>query len=192
MAILTVTDNSAAAPASSDLHFVDAWDGQWRIVRCHAKHTLSAAQFLEEGAGISCFCPTRRRVTFYGKYQRKLERIVPILPSYVFACAVNLDDLYRACDFHDARWINSIETVYRQREFSAQLGAFQRICENEKNFAVVYDFSRGQRVKVARGPLYGIEGFFYKFKDGPKLVAVIDQLGKGIEIEIDPSILEAA
>ena len=72
-----------------------------------------------------------------------------------------------------------------------QILCLQRLVENKKDIDPYPYFKEGQRVRIKRGPLAGVEGILAERKGKHFLVLSIDLLRQGVSLKIEASEVES-
>jgi hypothetical protein len=180
--MLKLSDNpDIISPPTDDLSSIA---GTWWVAHTKSRcEKALAGDFVARG--IAYFLPMVERVTFSGG--RKRRGMMPLFHSYVFFCGGERERLAtmltdRVCQIIEVR---------DQRRLVCELSAAHRalagkIALDPYPFAAV-----GQRVRVAHGPMQGIEGIVVRRDGYERLVLEISILGQGASMEIAPEFLEA-
>jgi len=159
--------------------------GHWWVGHTKARSEKALAWDLLH-ANIDYFLPMIKRVTFSGG--RKRHGMQPLFPGYVFICG-DQSARYRALLTH--RLCQAIPVVDRQHlvdELSAiELAIKSGLALEQYPFAAV-----GNRCRVAKGPLQGIQGVVIRRNNTTRLVLQVSVLGNGASLEIDTDLLEPA
>ena len=118
--------------------------------------------------------------------RRKVVRHLPVFPGYVFTrlhpeerlAIIRTQHVVRTIEVTDPR--RMIHQL-RQIEHASRLPADLRLAES---------FTAGEYVKVASGPLRGVEGQVKRVGAQTSLVLMVDILGSAIEVSLPPGDLE--
>lgn len=132
----------------------------WCILRCKGSSTLRLVRSLELD-GFSAWTPTEIQVRRNSRTRARMEAVISVLPTYVFACAENLPDLMELSmapatihpDFSIFRHNNRFpliadDDLNELRKVERQAAAKQEPVR----------FNKGQPVKVPDGPYQGLTG----------------------------------
>lgn len=159
--------------------------GQWWIAHTKARFEKAFAWDLD-AKKIPFFLPMIRQAKFSGG--RKRQMMMPLFSGYVFF-AGDANARYEALATN--RLANVIEAK-DQQQLRAELGSILRVLTTGGLQLDPYPFAAlGNRVRVAAGPLQGIEGIVIERKGvHARLVLQVSMLGQGASLEIEPSLLE--
>lgn len=117
---------------------------------------------------------------------KKVRSYVPVFASYVFLFgsdedrhdALKTDRVAYTLDVPDAvQLMNDLQQIRRLIESDAPLTVERRI-------------KPGQRVRVRRGPLEGLEGTVESRRGKTRLVVALQMLQQGVSLEIDDMLIE--
>ena len=118
--------------------------------------------------------------------RRKVVRMLPIFPGYVFA---RLNQLSRLEVLKTNLVVRVIE-VPNQRELIHQLRQIMRVSRNSQDVRVVEKFNAGDKIRIKHGPFYGIEGYVKSDDGGLQIVVNVDILGQAVAVKLSPSDVE--
>lgn len=155
----------------------------WLVLRTRARQEKQVAQFLT-ARHVLFYLPLTDRVNVIRG--RKFRSRVPLFPGYVFM-AGELDDAYAAIS---TKRVCQVLPVRDQVQLVSELSQVKRALEGDVPlelypFAVV-----GQRCRVRRGPLMGMEGKITERLGPARLVLSVNMVGQGAALEIDADLLE--
>ncbi|MGA8029050.1 MAG: UpxY family transcription antiterminator [Bryobacteraceae bacterium] len=167
-------------PHSYDLAPPSSEHLPWYGIRTKPKHERTAAKSLES-KGYEHYLPvyrTRRRLS-----DRVIEAEQPLFPGYVF------------CRFDASTRLPIITTpaVISVVGFGnepapipdAEIAAIQAILHSGLTTEPVPFLREGQRIRVNRGALEGLEGILLKQKSEWRMVVSVTMLQRSISVEID-------
>lgn len=159
--------------------------GPWWIGHTKARFEKAFAWDLSTKR-IPYFLPMIQQVKFSGGRKRHL--MMPLFTGYVFFAG---DGNARYEALATNRLANVIE-VKDQQQLVAELASIHRVLSAGRMQLDPYPYAAvGKRVRVAAGPLEGIEGVVIERKDvHARLVLQVSMLGQGAALEIEPSLLE--
>jgi transcription antitermination factor NusG len=107
--------------------------------------------------------------------------MTPIFPGYVFACLDRTDRQRLWQTGHIARMIDVVD----QKKLLDELHDI-RIVERSGSFLhPVSSITRGKRVRIIDGPLYGFEGRVKRIKGKSCVVLEVDIIHQRVACEID-------
>jgi transcriptional antiterminator RfaH len=158
-------------------------EAAWYCLQAKYKHEHVAAAHLRGLKGVSVFCP---RIRFRRRTRTGFVRITEALfPGYLFA-HFTFVKMHRAVAYSPGvrgivRFANRYPTI--EPESVAQLRA--QVGEKEIK-EMDYEPSRGDSVKVAEGPLAGLEAVVTQILPARARVrALMDFLGRKVEAELE-------
>lgn len=129
---------------------------KWFAARTRRNQEKSIKTKLEQLA-VEHFIPFRRES--YCRNGRNSERLVPVIPNIVFVRADYPTSLSLVNEYGVKMWyMRAIDGNGPLIVPQKQLDDFKCICENNVRYTVADNFTKGDRVRVAAGPLSGIEG----------------------------------
>ncbi len=158
--------------------------GTWYIAHTKARFEKAFAWDLL-AAGVDYFLPMIPRVRFSGG--RKRTVLMPLFTSYVFFSG-DAQARFRALSTHR---ICQVLPVTDQAAFVTELHAIElalqgKIAMDPYPFAAI-----GNRVRIAAGPLMGLEGIVVERNKLARVVLQVSVLGQGASVQIDADVLEA-
>ena len=117
---------------------------------------------------------------------RRIASFVPVFPSYVFVFGTSEE---REQSLKTNR-ICQILSVPDNLGLCSDLGRVQTMIDSGCPLTVEARLVPGQRVRVRKGPLIGIEGRILRRKQQTRLVVDVRMLQQGVSVEIDDFLLE--
>jgi transcription elongation factor/antiterminator RfaH len=164
----------------------DASEVRWYAVYTRHQHEKVAARNLEQKK-FEVFLPLF--ATAHQWKDRKKELTLPLFPGYVFLHAT----LAQRVELLSTPGVCAL-VVFGGRPAvipEEQIGAVRRAIEFNVALEPFPYLRRGDRVKVTRGPLEGMEGIFAHARDGTgRLVLSVEMLQRSVAIEVDTSAVE--
>jgi transcription antitermination factor NusG len=152
----------------------------WYAVYTKFQHEKSAASLLEK-KDFEVFLPVYR--TVHRWKDRNQLVILPLFPCYLFL-RTDLDRKLEILRTAGVRWI--VENAGRACPVpEAELEAVRRISSVATRFQPHPFLSHGDLVRVRKGPLIGMEGFFVRAKNQFRVVVSVDLLRKSVAVEVD-------
>lgn len=136
--------------------------------------------------GINYFLPMAEKFAVWGNRRRKV--LSPIFPSYLFFCG-DLDQRHQVLATNR---VCQVIPVHAYQQLVEELEAI-RIALNSRIKMDLYPFAAvGQRCRVARGSMRGVEGIVIAKNDVARIVLQVSMLGQGVCLEISADMLEPA
>lgn len=108
---------------------------------------------------------------------------MPVFPGYVF---VNSNEKMRYVALKTNRIANALP-VMNQAELVAELRDVQRVLLSGSTFTVEKAIQAGQWVRVADGPLRGLEGLVVRRLKGLRLALNVRMLSQAVLVEVAES-----
>lgn len=181
--MLKLADNPPVLP--NGIHSLSELPGTWYIAHTKARNEKAFAWDLA-AAGVGYYLPMISRVHFSGG--RKRHVLKPLFPSYVF---FNGDEPQRYRALTTNRLCQVI-SVTDQPALARELLAIEQAI-NSKVSIDLYPFAAvGQRVRIAAGPLMGLEGIVVERGKLSRIVLQVSMLGQGAAVQTDADLLEPA
>lgn len=133
--------------------------------------------------GIAYYLPLRVNATRSELSGRRSYALMPVFPGYVF---VNSDEKMRYVALKTNRIANALP-VMNQAELVAELRDVQRVLLSGSTFTVEKAIQAGQWVRVADGPLRGLEGLVVRRLKGLRLALNVRMLSQAVLVEVAES-----
>lgn len=160
---------------------------QWFALRVRSNYEQPVSSLLS-AKGIEEFLPTYRSRRIWSDRVRDVR--LPLFPGYVF-CRIPMEE--RSLALATTGVVNMLGVQGRPLPIDDQEIAAVRQMIESKSLVEPWPFLRiGQRVKVRRGPLAGVEGILLKVKDSCRLVVSLTLLGRSVATEIDAAYVSPA
>jgi transcription antitermination factor NusG len=156
----------------------------WFAAYTKHQHEKRAADLLAK-KGIETFLPTYRDVRRWNDRMKTL--ILPLFPCYLFVRTLvdqKLDILKTPGIFHIVESDGKACMIPDE-----EIAALQRLVLNESIQPHAF-LNSGDRVRIVRGALTGIEGILVRVKNQHRVVVSIELLRKSLAVEIDLGALE--
>ena len=172
---------TALAPVTLDV-LAPAGPGEsWTVLYTRSRCEKLAARACAY-VGARHFLPLREHAT--GRDRRGRRYLTPLFPSYVFACLT-----YRAqLDVLATSPIARVVPVWHADLLLAELRQVRRALDGGAEITLGPALARGERVRVIRGPLSGVEGLVVALRRHRRrceLVLNVTVLGRAVATEID-------
>ena len=163
---------------------VDAYLGRWWLVHTKSRNEKALANDLTT-LGIDYFLPL---VQVKRKYASRVWcSEIPLFPGYLFMCGGD-DEHYATLMTHRAAAVIRVEDQERLR---TELRHVYLVTTSNEPMDLYAGLRRGRRCRVVRGSLAGLEGVVLRRRDIWRIYVGVEVLGQSVELEIDPSLLEA-
>ncbi len=161
---------------------------QWYAVHVRSRHEFQVNDRLTL-KGIESFLPTVERLRKW-KDRKKLIAF-PLFPGYVFV--------------HTTRESNNLLMVLKVKGVvrilctipgepdpipEDQILSLKKLVENKEELDPYPYLNEGQKVRIKKGPLYGVEGILVEKIDKHILVLSVDVLRQGVALKISASDVE--
>ncbi|HBO43954.1 MAG TPA: antitermination protein NusG [Planctomycetaceae bacterium] len=134
---------------------------------------------------ISFFLPLINKKTQYGR--RTITSSLPLFPNYVFLFGSEED---RVASLATNR-VSRILAVSNGDDLRRDLIHVRRLIASGVPLTVESRWTPGQRVRVKRGPLMGLEGTILRRQGQTRLLVSVDFLQQGASVAIEDFLLEA-
>ena len=166
-----------------DVHV--APQSSWYAIYTRFRHEKSVAQILTT-KGLEIFLPLYESAHRW-KDRTKLVSL-PLFPCYVFLKG----SLDRRLDVMNTPGFHSIVSAAGQPAVIPpnEIEAIRKTIESGMRVNPYPFMKCGERVRVKRGPLTGVEGILVRVKNQFRLVVSVEMLGKAVAVEVDASVVE--
>ena len=161
---------------------------RWYAVHTKSRHEFQAIERLNQ-KGINAFLPTVERLRKW-KDRKKIISF-PLFPGYLF---VNISK-----DSQSMLSVLKVKGVVRllctlpgepDPIPDEQILSLQRLIENKADLDPYPYLNEGQKVRIIKGPLSGVEGILVEKLDKHLLVLSVDVLQHGVALTISASDVE--
>lgn len=150
----------------------------WRVAYTKSRKEKALATYLTK-AGIGYYLPMMKKRQ--SSQKRTRYSFVPVFSGYVFFRGDDLDRYRALRSNHIARVI----PVKDQLQLVEELGSVQKVLMHT-DFVFPYEFiSKGQTVRVKKGPLKDVEGVVVQKNRNYRLVVSVNSIMQAISVEID-------
>jgi transcriptional antiterminator RfaH len=159
-------------------------DHYWLV--CHTKPRCEKKfAALMKAEKFDCYLPLVNSVRKYGQQTKKFTK--PLFPGYVFA-QVPAEKKSRV---YQQDLLARAIIVEDEPKFLRQLADVKAIVASGFELSVMPLFTKGRRVKIIGGPLYGLEGFVDDPANPQGVVLSVDVLQQGLLVKVPAHQLEA-
>ena len=166
----------------------DILDPRWHAVHVRSRHEFQVFERLTK-KGIEAFLPRVERLRKW-KDRKKLIAF-PLFPGYLFVHITK-----RAEDKLSVLKISGVVRLLCSVPGEPdpipdeQIISLKTLVENKEELDPYPYLDEGERVRIKRGPLTGVEGIFVEKLDKHILVLSVDVLRQGVALTIDASDVE--
>jgi transcription antitermination factor NusG len=162
----------------------------WYAVHVRSRHEFKVLDRLTR-AGIDVFLPVVERLNKW-KDRKKLVSF-PLFPGYLFVHIHKIYDTMLAI-LKTPGVVRFIGIIPGEPEPvpNEQIDSLKRLVESKENLDPYPYLKEGQRVRIKKGPLAGVEGILTEKAGQHLLVLSVDILRQGVSIKIDASDVEKA
>jgi transcription antitermination factor NusG len=152
----------------------------WYAAYTKFQHEKSAASLLEK-KDFEVFLPVYR--TVHRWKDRNQMVILPLFPCYLFLRT----ELERKIDILRTAGILWIVENAGQAcsVLDSEIEAVRKICSGATPFQPHPFLKQGDFVRIRKGPLFGVEGFFVRTKNQYRVVVSVELLKKSAAVEVD-------
>jgi transcriptional antiterminator NusG len=162
----------------------------WYALYTRSRHEKQVAEFLQRQR-IETFLPLRR--TWSTRTDRQVTIQLPALPGYLFVrCTLYAET--RALIKRPSGVLRLVEHAGRPAAIPDEQIESLRTALAASFNAEGHPFLKvGDRVRVARGPMAGAEGFLVRVAENRhRLVIAVDYVNQALSVEIDAACVEPA
>jgi len=128
---------------------------------------------------IHTYLPLLETEHRYGARRRRFSK--PLFPGYVFALA----ERRPAQLLSQNRYVANLLRTSRQDELVAQLRDIVKTLAAGRGLQVEEYFQSGTRVRIASGPLRGVEGIVLRRKGRTRVLVGVDLIRQAVSVEVD-------
>ena len=160
---------------------IDArFSGDWYAIQVRPKHERVVLSMLEQRA-YEAFLPLARSRRRWSDRVKDLE--VPLFEGYLF-CRIGATTVTPVIAVPGVvRIVGAGRTLIPVDD--DEIVALRQIART-RPYLEPWPYIRvGQRIRIERGPLAGIEGVFIRAANGPRLVVSVSLLQRSVAVEID-------
>lgn len=154
----------------------------WYALRVRARHEKTVASFLEE-KGLEPFVPVYRCRKRWSDRMKEME--LPLFPGYLF-CRF---DIQRRLPILTTPGV--LDVVGFGKTFmpvdESEMSQLQKVVASRQQAEPWPWLEVGQRVRIDRGPLAGIEGLLLGIKNEARLVLSVTLLQRSVAVEVEES-----
>lgn len=170
----------------SDIDGIVATGSGWSAIYTRSRHEKAVAAMLT-AKNFEVFLPLYQAVRCWS--DRKVLISLPLFPCYVFVRS----GMHRRLDLITTPGIHSI-VLHGERVAiipECEIEAIRRAVEGPSRLEPHPYLKCGERVRVIRGALEGLEGILVRKKNVFRLVLSVEMMAQSAAVEIDASDVEA-
>ncbi len=170
--------------SSTDLYQRNV-EPHWYALHTRYRHEKKVEARLNDKK-ITSYLPLN---TVYRRWSDRYKKVEePLFSCYVFVWIALRDRLpvLQTEGVVDLVSFNGIPATISQK----QIDAIRRVLERGVEVGHASYFTIGEKVRVIRGPLHGLEGTLVCQKNNHRLIITVDSIKQAVSIEIDPDDLE--
>lgn len=168
----------------SSISGTDGTSGWWALYTRH-RHEKAVAEMLA-AKGFDVFLPLYKSIRHWS--DRKMLVTLPLFPCYVFLRG----GLHRRLDVVSTPGVHMI-LFHGERVAiipDAEIHAIRKAVDGPSRIEPHPFLKCGERVRVIRGSLEGVEGILVRKKNVYRLVLSVDMMAQSVAVEIDASDVE--
>ncbi len=151
---------------------------RWHVFRTRPRCEKKAAEEFED-LRLAHYLPLKQQV--YRRKGRRYESSLPLFPGYVFGCC-DTGERLRAMQLAPlTQWID----VADQTTLLAELHDIVIATLRGTGVQLYPRLTRGQRVKVVRGPLAGLRGRISRRKENYRIVLEMTAMQAAVGVEVE-------
>jgi transcription termination/antitermination protein NusG len=160
----------------------------WYAVHVKSRHEFRVCESLT-GAGINTFLPSIKRLCKWSDRNKLIQ--FPLFPGYLFVKTDSIA-LARITILKTKSVVRILSTVPGASEPipDEQILSLMKIIDTNVPLDAYPYLQEGQRVRIIKGPLIGIEGLLVERAGQQKLVLSIDILSQSTSVTIQASEVE--
>jgi len=155
----------------------------WQVAWTKSRNEKLLAWWLVQ-YDVTYFLPMHKKRC--QRHGRKYTSLLPLFSGYLF---FNGQDNERLIALKSNR-IAQVLTVHDQKRFVRDLTQIYDALSRGVHLDPHPYLQAGQRCRVTRGSLMGLEGILIQKKEGARLVLQIDMLGQAAALEVDTDMVE--
>ena len=161
----------------------------WYVVHVRSRHEFSVTERLIK-SGVDAFLPIVERLRRW-KDRSKLIAF-PLFPGYLFV-NISKSNTIKLTVLKTPGVVRFIGLTPGEPEPvpSEQILSLKKLVESKETLDPYPYLKEGNRVKIKKGPLAGVDGILVERKGMHHLVLSVDILRQGVSIQVEASSVEA-
>ncbi len=160
-------------------------DSEWIVLHARPRCEKRILEVCQQQGAVG-YLPVRRKTHKYGGRVREFTS--PLFSGYAFA----LVDPRQKAFLRQNRNVANILDVVDQETLVRQLQQIRVALESGNDIEVLPYLEIGRIVRLAHGPLRGLEGRVTRIKGRSRIVVNVDMIRESVAVEIDLSWLDPA
>jgi len=161
----------------------------WYAIHTRSRHEFKVVDRLMQN-GVEVFLPTVERISVWKDRKKKIA--FPLFPGYLFVRIIpTYETLITVLQTIGVVCFLGIKPLEPEAVGDNEINSLKLIVDNKYEVDPYPFLKKGQRVRVKRGALMGVEGFLVEKSGKHSLVLSVDVLKEGIALKIDASDVEA-
>lgn len=171
------------------MKLADVSELYWYAIYVRSRHEFQVRERLTK-TGIDVFLPVVERLNRW-KDRKKIVTF-PLFPGYLFVnIKKNYDDMLDILKMKGVVRFLGLIPSEPESVPNEQVIALKRLVESKEALDPYPYLREGQRVRIKKGPLAGVEGILTERTGHHILVLSVDILQQGVSIKIDASEVES-
>jgi transcription antitermination factor NusG len=161
---------------------------KWFAVHTRSRHEFQVSERLTL-KGIEAFLPTVERLRKWKDRKKLID--FPLFPGYLFVhIPKRPQDILSVLKVKGTVRLLSSAPGEPEPIPDEQIISLKKLVENKEALDPYPYLTEGQKVRIRRGPLSGVEGILVEKLDKHMLVLSVDVLRQGVALTIDASDVE--
>lgn len=170
------------------MELTDIRESCWYAVHVRSRHEFKVFDRLTK-AGVEAFLPVVQKLNRW-KDRKKLVSF-PLFAGYLFVhISRNYSDMLSVLKTHGVVRFLGIAPAEPEPVPEDQIVSLKRLVESKESLDPYPYLREGQRVRIKRGPLSGVDGILVERMGKHILVLSVDILQQGVSLKIDASEVE--
>jgi len=171
------------------MKLADVSELYWYAIYVRSRHEFQVRERLTK-TGIDVFLPVVERLNRW-KDRKKIVTF-PLFPGYIFVhIKKNYDNMLDILKMQGVVRFLGLVPSEPEPVPDEQVIALKRLVESKEALDPYPYLKEGQRVRIKKGPLAGVEGILTERTGHHILVLSVDILQQGVSIKIDASEVES-
>lgn len=170
------------------MQLTDTADLYWYAIYVRSRHEFKVLERLTK-SGVEAFLPVVERFSRWKDRQKLVS--FPLFPGYLFIHIPKIyEDMLAILKTHGVVRFTGMIPGEPESVPEDQINSLKRLVESKESLDPYPYLKEGQRVRIRRGPLAGVEGILVERSGLHILVLSVDILQRGVSLKIDASEVE--